>query len=157
MDWSAWLSKSSLHPSLVHEYGLLLSDNELEEDDIKHLDHEFLLSMGISIGKHRLEILKLARKERKGVISAVKKLSKRVSNYVWRLSNSSSSAIVAVPKAARQWRASRMTSDRKELEEKQGRLMITNGNQAVQDCSNKVGRAYAEVRWDSMFQDLKPT
>ncbi|KAH0449936.1 hypothetical protein IEQ34_020628 [Dendrobium chrysotoxum] len=157
MDWSAWLSKSSLHPSLVHEYGLLLSDNELEEDDIKHLDHEFLLSMGISIGKHRLEILKLARKERKGIISAVKKLSKRVSNYVWMLTNSSSSAIVAVPKAARQWRVSTMTSDRKQLTEKQGRLMITNGNPAVHDYSNKGGRAYAEVRWDSMFQDLKPT
>ncbi|KAL9244707.1 hypothetical protein vseg_018454 [Gypsophila vaccaria] len=62
MDWFIWLSKTSLDPSLVYEYGLALTNNELEEDDIAYFNHEFLQSMGISIAKHRLEILKLARK-----------------------------------------------------------------------------------------------
>ncbi|KAJ0075135.1 hypothetical protein Patl1_34630 [Pistacia atlantica] len=64
MDWYSWLSKSSLEPSLVYEYGLAFAHNELEEEDIAYFNHEFLQSMGISIAKHRLEILKLARKEK---------------------------------------------------------------------------------------------
>ncbi|CAN0919574.1 hypothetical protein LINGRAHAP2_LOCUS31536 [Linum grandiflorum] len=62
MDWFSWLSKSGLDPSLVYEYGLSLSNNELEEEDISYFNHEFLQSMGISIAKHRLEILKLSKK-----------------------------------------------------------------------------------------------
>lgn len=147
MDWSAWLSKSSLQPSLAHEYGLLFSNNELEEEDIKHLDHEFLLSMGISVGKHRLEILKLGRKERKGIASTVRKLRKCVANYVQMLTHSTSSAIVAVPKAADGWQRASST---RLLTAKEEKLMITNGNPIVHNCSK-------EVRWDTMFKDLKPT
>ncbi|MED6123607.1 hypothetical protein PIB30_050740 [Stylosanthes scabra] len=62
MDWFSWLSKAGLDPSLVYEYGLIFSHNELEEEDIKYFNHEFLQSMGISIAKHRLEILKLAHR-----------------------------------------------------------------------------------------------
>ncbi|KAK8641743.1 hypothetical protein V6N13_011121 [Hibiscus sabdariffa] len=68
MDWFSWLSKTGLHPSLVYEYGLCFSHNELEEEDIVFFNHEFLQSMGISIAKHRLEILKLAAKN-KGLIT----------------------------------------------------------------------------------------
>ncbi|KAE8008800.1 hypothetical protein FH972_005275 [Carpinus fangiana] len=64
MDWFSWLSKTSLEPSLVYKYGLAFAHNELEEEDIVYFNHEFLQSMGISIAKHRLEILKLARKEK---------------------------------------------------------------------------------------------
>ncbi|KAK6942204.1 hypothetical protein RJ641_027581 [Dillenia turbinata] len=64
MNWFSWLSKSGLDPSLVYEYGLLLARNELCEEDIVYFDHEFLQSMGISVAKHRLEILKLAKKVR---------------------------------------------------------------------------------------------
>ncbi|KZV58426.1 hypothetical protein F511_26605 [Dorcoceras hygrometricum] len=63
MDWFSWLSKTSLDPSLVYEYGLAFAKNELEQEDIPYFNHEFLQSMGISIAKHRLEILKIARKE----------------------------------------------------------------------------------------------
>ncbi|KAL7224884.1 hypothetical protein ACSBR1_026208 [Camellia fascicularis] len=63
MDWFSWLSKSGLDRSLTYEYGLIFTRNELEEEDLKSFNHEFLQSMGISVAKHRLEILKLARKE----------------------------------------------------------------------------------------------
>ncbi|XP_031378798.1 uncharacterized protein LOC116194177 isoform X2 [Punica granatum] len=65
MDWYTWLSKTGLNPALVYEYGLAFTHNELEEDDLSYFDHEFLQSMGVSIAKHRLEILKLARKHRR--------------------------------------------------------------------------------------------
>ncbi|KAI8017133.1 hypothetical protein LOK49_LG04G00109 [Camellia lanceoleosa] len=63
MDWFSWLSKSGLDRLLTYEYGLIFTRNELEEEDLKSFNHEFLQSMGISVAKHRLEILKLARKE----------------------------------------------------------------------------------------------
>ena len=66
MDWFSWLSKSSLEPSLIYEYGLAFARNELQYEDISYFNHEFLQSMGISVAKHRLEILKLARKENSG-------------------------------------------------------------------------------------------
>ncbi|KAL4296200.1 hypothetical protein GQ457_12G024340 [Hibiscus cannabinus] len=63
MDWFSWLSKTGLDPSLVYKYGLAFSGNELRMEDLAYFNHEFLQSMGISVAKHRLEILKLARKE----------------------------------------------------------------------------------------------
>ncbi|ONK76691.1 uncharacterized protein A4U43_C03F31090 [Asparagus officinalis] len=62
MDWYSWLSKSNLEPSNVYAYTLLFIQNEIEEEDVVHFSHEFLKSMGVSIAKHRLEILKLANK-----------------------------------------------------------------------------------------------
>lgn len=62
MDWYSWLSKTGMEPTLIYAYSLTLSHNELEEDDKAHFNHEFLQSMGISIAKHRLHILKHARK-----------------------------------------------------------------------------------------------
>lgn len=62
-SWYAWLSRTGLAPSLAHEYGRLFSRNELEPGDAAHFDHDLLKSMGIAVAKHRLEILKLARKE----------------------------------------------------------------------------------------------
>nr|CAD1825721.1 unnamed protein product [Ananas comosus var. bracteatus] len=67
MDWYSWLSKSSsLDPSLVYEYSVLFSRNELDADDIADFDHDFLRSMGVSIAKHRLHILRLANKHKNG-------------------------------------------------------------------------------------------
>ena len=63
MDWFSWLSRTNLEPSLVYEYGLSFVRNELQKEDLSYFNHEFLQSMGISVAKHRLEILKLARKE----------------------------------------------------------------------------------------------
>uniref|UniRef100_A0A7N0VB03 SAM domain-containing protein n=1 Tax=Kalanchoe fedtschenkoi TaxID=63787 RepID=A0A7N0VB03_KALFE len=60
-DWFAWLSQTPLHPSVVYNYGVIFASNELTLDDVVYFDHEFLLSLGITVAKHRLEILKLAR------------------------------------------------------------------------------------------------
>lgn len=65
MDWFTWLSKTDLDPCVVYEYALTFTHNELSQDDVAYFSHEFLQSMGVSIAKHRLEILKLARKKKK--------------------------------------------------------------------------------------------
>ncbi|XP_010474514.1 PREDICTED: uncharacterized protein LOC104754051 [Camelina sativa] len=108
MDWFSWLSRTSLEASLIYEYGLSFSNNELEYEDIAYFNHEFLQSMGISIAKHRLEILKLARRDRKHspltarsifrVLTAIKKTGKCFSQYVraWIRREESSRALVVV-------------------------------------------------------------
>ncbi|CAN6269475.1 unnamed protein product [Urochloa humidicola] len=65
MDWHAWLSGARLEAALVYEYALVLARNELEADDVAFFDHDLLHSMGISVAKHRLEILKLAWRDRR--------------------------------------------------------------------------------------------
>jgi hypothetical protein len=65
MDWYAWLSAARLDQAVAYEYALVFSRNELEADDLAYFDHEFLHSMGVSVAKHRLEILKLARRSRR--------------------------------------------------------------------------------------------
>ncbi|CAM9000945.1 unnamed protein product [Rhodiola kirilowii] len=65
MDWFAWLAETPLDPTLVYNYGVLFACNELTLDDVAYFDHDFLLSMGVAIAKHRLEILKLARAKSK--------------------------------------------------------------------------------------------
>ncbi|RLN40898.1 uncharacterized protein C2845_PM01G13510 [Panicum miliaceum] len=54
-----------LEPALVYEYALVFARNELEAGDMAFLDHKLLHSMGISVAKHRLEILKLAWRDRR--------------------------------------------------------------------------------------------
>ncbi|TKY54770.1 hypothetical protein E2542_SST19182 [Spatholobus suberectus] len=63
MDWFSWLSRTTLEPSLIYDYGLTFARNELQLEDACYFNHEFLQSMGVSIAKHRLEILKLVKKE----------------------------------------------------------------------------------------------
>ncbi|MED6137298.1 hypothetical protein PIB30_063755 [Stylosanthes scabra] len=63
MDWFSWLSRTSLDPSLIYDYGLTFARNELQLEDATHFNHELLQSMGITIAKHRLEILKLVNKQ----------------------------------------------------------------------------------------------
>ncbi|KAK4719278.1 hypothetical protein MTR67_028548 [Solanum verrucosum] len=65
MEWCSWLSKTSLEPSLVYEYALTFTHNELVQDDIAYFDDEFLQSMGIFVAKHRQKILKLAKRDQK--------------------------------------------------------------------------------------------
>lgn len=144
MDWYSWLSRSGLDPSLVYDYSLLLASNELEEEDIAHFDHEFLKSMGISVAKHRLEILKLAKKHRgrrmiapprpvARLFSTIVRTKKSLSRYFHTLFDigCDSSAIVAVPKPAAyattdgaRWRGAMLKRRRKG---KPVRLMITEG------------------------------
>ncbi|KAK4369255.1 hypothetical protein RND71_013047 [Anisodus tanguticus] len=78
MDWYSWLSKTSLDQTLTHEYGLVFSINELQKEDLMYFNHEFLQSMGIMVAKHRLEILKLARKEGGTTTSSSNGLSRLV-------------------------------------------------------------------------------
>ncbi|XP_051204552.1 uncharacterized protein [Lolium perenne] len=63
MDWYDWLSRAGLGEGLAAEYAALFESNELDAADVRHLDHAFLATMGVAVAKHRLQILKLARKE----------------------------------------------------------------------------------------------
>jgi hypothetical protein len=111
MDWHAWLSSARLEPTLVNEYALVLARNELEAGDAAYFDHEFLRCMGISVAKHRLEILKLARPRflRRSssaataaslsrILAAVDRAARYLRSIVRRRGESSSSAaLVLVP------------------------------------------------------------
>ncbi|KAK9281092.1 hypothetical protein L1049_003985 [Liquidambar formosana] len=191
MDWFSWLSKTGLEPSLVYEYGLAFAHNELEEDDIAYFNHEFLQSMGISIAKHRLEILKLARKEKGGglrpmsrLLVAIKRTKRYVAKYVRTWIHREDSALVVVPRPSyygSRWRGAMLKRNKRLMVAKQGRLMLTNGSPMVvatprvdsfsspmiYDLRNdeKVNgdddgywlTGVEEIRWDTMFQNLKPT
>ncbi|XP_057968089.1 uncharacterized protein LOC131157750 [Malania oleifera] len=195
MDWFSWLSKTGLEPSLVYEYGLAFAHNELEEEDIIYFNHEFLQSMGISIAKHRLEILKLARKEKRGkphpvsrLLVAIKRTKKSLARYIRTLvrREESSSALVVVPRPGNgtRWRGAMVKRNKKLVGVQQGRLMLTDGSSTALDASGpRVDSFWSpkvhdlqkpekmeaeedngnwltgveEIRWDTMFQDLKPT
>ncbi|KAL5697810.1 hypothetical protein ACHQM5_028924 [Ranunculus cassubicifolius] len=209
MDWFSWLSKTGLDPSLVYEYALAFSHNELEEDDIAYFNHEFLQSMGISIAKHRLEILKLVKKE-KGVhwnstsnpssksppisrfivvIRKSKRCLARCVNRLIRREESSALVVVSRPTYGSRWKGALLKRNRKMGMLKQGRLMLTNGSskalkpppagvsnlgaspnvyydlqenkeRLVDDDDDgywSTTMGVEEIRWDAMFQDLKPT
>ncbi|KAI4377315.1 hypothetical protein MLD38_014965 [Melastoma candidum] len=81
MDWFSWLSRTGLEPVLVYKYGFVLARNELQAEDISYFDHEFLWSMGIAVAKHRLEIIKLAKKD-KGCGSIAAGTTKPLSGFV---------------------------------------------------------------------------
>ncbi|KAA0044466.1 uncharacterized protein E6C27_scaffold46G002020 [Cucumis melo var. makuwa] len=191
MDWFSWLSKTSLHPSLVYEYGLALANNELEYEDILYFNHEFLQSIGISIAKHRLEILKLVRKENAlhprpitRILLALKKTKRRFANLIRNFTHhddqlEESKALVLVPKSSY---AAKILKRNKTFSvgKTQGRFLLTNGSP---DHDVKIGRriqhfsgpilydvrssaaaeeekkkeGVEEIRWDAMFQNLKPT
>ncbi|XP_052180913.1 uncharacterized protein LOC127794067 [Diospyros lotus] len=187
MDWFSWLSKTGLEPSLVYEYGLAFSQNELEEDDIAYFNHEFLQSMGIAIAKHRLEILKLARKESRthpisSLLLAIKRTKRFVSSRIRSLirrEDSPATAIVLVPprRACSSRRKDAMAKRNKRLLiSKPSRLLLTNGGSprvnsfsspavVVDDDDDGCRKPERnddsywvdEIRWDAMFQDLKPT
>ncbi|KAF8369729.1 hypothetical protein HHK36_032249 [Tetracentron sinense] len=85
------------------QYGLTFAHNKLEEEDIAYFNHEFLQSMGISIVKHRLEILKLARKEIGGspntvsrFLMVIKRTKKCVTKYILTWDCREESALVVV-------------------------------------------------------------
>ncbi|KAA8541953.1 hypothetical protein F0562_023105 [Nyssa sinensis] len=137
MDWFSWLSKTGLEPSLIYEYGLAFSHNELEEEDIAYFNHEFLQSMGISIAKHRLEILKLARKDKGGsphtmsrLIVAIKRTKRRVAKYIRTWVHREDSALVVVPRRTHsmRWKGAMLKRNKKLLIADQDNLLLTNGS-----------------------------
>ncbi|KAF8041753.1 hypothetical protein BT93_A0377 [Corymbia citriodora subsp. variegata] len=192
MDWFSWLSKTGLEPSLVYEYGLAFAHNELEEEDITHFNHEFLQSIGISIAKHRLEILKLARKENllkphpfSSLVGAINTTKKRLASYMRKLTHREESALTCVPRPSygTRWRDAMVKRNRKLMMAKKGRLLLTNGSPLavstprLNSFSSPVVYALCkeekfvddqydgywsadgvqEIKWDTMFQNLKPT
>ncbi|XP_076903229.1 uncharacterized protein LOC143558240 [Bidens hawaiensis] len=217
MDWFSWLSKTHIQPPFIQEYALVLSHNQLEEDDIPYFNHEFLQSMGISIAKHRLEILKLARKSSGShpmakLLAAIKKTKRILARYVrtWMHLKDSAMARVKRRSYSSRWKVAMVKrSNRLTVMNKLGpaTLLITNGYQPVVGSSGaKVnsfsgslvyelqqgeskedgeytenlysddednrdggscgggggggywpGTSVEEIKWDAMFQDLKPT
>uniref|UniRef100_A0A1J3K1X2 SAM domain-containing protein n=1 Tax=Noccaea caerulescens TaxID=107243 RepID=A0A1J3K1X2_NOCCA len=63
MDWFSWLSKTDLDPTLIYEYGLIFAQKKLRSEDIALFNHNFLRRLGITVAKHRLEILKISKRE----------------------------------------------------------------------------------------------
>ncbi|XP_077236580.1 uncharacterized protein LOC143878159 [Tasmannia lanceolata] len=187
MDWFSWLSKTNLEPTLIYEYGLAFAHNELEEEDITYFNHEFLQSMGISIAKHRLEILKLVKKEKGNsphpmsrILAMIKKTKRRLAKYIHTWVHRDDSALIVVPTKAygNRWRGALLKRNKRLMMVKQGRLMITNGGQRIAspigngvsptvydlkddggkgDYGGRTPNGMEEIRWASMFQDLKPT
>ncbi|KAL7099647.1 hypothetical protein ACP275_09G098400 [Erythranthe tilingii] len=212
MDWFSWLSKTELDPTLVYEYGLTFAQNELERDDVVYFNHEFLQSMGIFIAKHRLEILKLAGKEKKGsaaaipphhhmsriLVAAVARTKRCFSKYVQpllrrrRRDESSSALAVVVPhRNSIVKRSKRFAVANEKQRRRQPPLLLTNGSpmlfhggSRINSFSSPLSRdqleerdggdgdrkmddggdadeywssAVEEIRWDTMFQNLKPT
>ncbi|XP_073049703.1 uncharacterized protein [Primulina eburnea] len=123
MDWFTWLSKTSLDPSLAYDYAVIFTYNELEEEDILYFNHEFLQSMGIAIAKHRLQILKLARKGRIihpmlwSIMFAIKKTKNYVFKKVEALThrNSSSLSLVKVRNNSLRWKVSMLQRNKRSL------------------------------------------
>ncbi|KAG9137405.1 hypothetical protein Leryth_027349 [Lithospermum erythrorhizon] len=117
MDWYSWLSKTGLEPYIIYNYAIIFNQNELEEDDMVYFNHEMLQSMGISIAKHRLEILKLARKSKRQsnihhsiwwLILAVKETKRYISKQVQELvKNKKDSSLSIVPKQSLQVHSAR--------------------------------------------------
>ncbi|KAK9054650.1 hypothetical protein SSX86_025729 [Deinandra increscens subsp. villosa] len=200
IDWFSWLSKTGLETSLICEYGMTFSRNELEEDDITYFNHEFLQSMGISIGKHRLEILKLARKQQKGpngshpvskLVIAIKKTKRTLASYIRTWVHRDDSTLVLVRKShGSRWKGNMLRRNKRFVTFKQPSpiLLLTNGYHKSNDvrlnnfsspsvfrCDQEKSKSQGygddhssldedwsdggvrEIKWDAMFQNLKPT
>ncbi|XP_034699955.1 uncharacterized protein LOC117925161 [Vitis riparia] len=140
MDWFSWLSKTDLEPSLTYEYGLAFARNELQEEDVVHFNHEFLQSMGISVAKHRLEILKLAKKESgerhntlSGLLQAISKAKRSFAKCVTKLAFHGDSARSPLPISTScqgSWRGVLSRKHDSSMELKQGALLLTDGTSA---------------------------
>jgi SAM domain (Sterile alpha motif) len=180
MDWYTWLSNTNLDKFLVYDYSLLFSRNELEEEDISHFDHEFLQSMGISIAKHRLEILKLSKRHRPVRLSqsalprlftAFHKTRQCLVRCLKALVHREySTAIVVVerppPKKTEMFkRSKRSETTRKVAQERPPQLIMAPPGLSLRGTSPLifedrfgVGLGSVEsIKWDKMFQGLKPT
>ena len=187
MDWYAWLCRAGLHPDVAFEYALLFARNELGAADVRHLDHEFLLSMGVAVAKHRLEILKLAWRDRRSRARAhpaalARLLLGRVARYVRSLvrrDEDGSTALVLVPSQLQHpdvvGRSPCAGGVSRHKQQRRGgkalRRAKSEPNKAPAPRASIGGRAAAAVhavgdvesgdgdemvRWDRLFQDLKP-
>ncbi|CAL5070352.1 unnamed protein product [Urochloa decumbens] len=194
MDWHAWLSGARLEAALVYEYALVLARNELEADDVAFFDHDLLHSMGISVAKHRLEILKLAWRDRRARARAhararpaalARRLLGRVARCVRSLVRGDkgySTALVLVPsqpplpqpdEGLRSPAGVGVGFVPKQQQQRRGKALRRAASEPKGSGSRSGigGRAAAAVhavgdvesgdgdetvRWDRLFQDLKP-
>ncbi|KAK9947457.1 hypothetical protein M0R45_003081 [Rubus argutus] len=168
MDWFAWLSKTGLEPSLVYDYGTIFARNELQMEDVAFFNHEFLLSMGISVAKHRLEIT--SSLPRRKVRAAPRHVPDHPEKYQehWR------GALLRKPKDHEEVKPRSIAlSGPLDVNE---RMMYT-GNRSprltsvgVQGCPDRLMEESLRMRgkkmdvdfddhslWSALFQDLKPT
>ncbi|KAK1435665.1 hypothetical protein QVD17_01431 [Tagetes erecta] len=164
--------------------------------------------MGITIAKHRLEILKLARKSSGShpmakLVATINKTKRTLARYVrtWVHRDDSRSAMVVVKTSrsySSRWKAAMVKRSNRLVKNKQApatTLLITNGYRPVIESSGTniftcldeckedgveyrenlysddeydsrdrnggggywCGRSVEEVKWDAMFQNLKPT
>ncbi|KAG8043661.1 hypothetical protein GUJ93_ZPchr0458g22804 [Zizania palustris] len=184
MDWYAWLSAARLDPGVVYEYALVFARNELEADDLAYFDHEFLHCMGVSVAKHRLEILKLARRRRRRasllaprLLAAVDRVARYVRSLVVVVPREESSALVLVPSQQLQPDVDKTPKRTKSMPKskkiaaaapkapRSPLLAIGSGCRAaatvhaVKDVEKGSAGGVGDdemVRWDRLFQDLKP-
>ncbi|VFQ87299.1 unnamed protein product [Cuscuta campestris] len=145
--------------------------------------------MGISVAKHRLEILKLAGKEQKGrgkkkqgtskqrflwLVFAAKQVKTNLGKWVRRREDAGGSlAIVSARNCSLRWKAAMLKRNKTVVGgNSQGRLMmLTNwGSRSSASASPEIkglsggggggvqrSPAVGDLKWDSMFQNLKPT
>ncbi|KAL8497199.1 hypothetical protein ACS0TY_020762 [Phlomoides rotata] len=185
MDWFSWLSQTDLDPSLVYEYARTFSHNELVEDDIAYFSHEFLQSMGVSIAKHRLEILKLARKNKGSTrvhpILWLMFVLKRTKNYVtkhiqtWVHRESSRLSVVSKRNHSLRWKVAMLQRNKRRGPQSgkpewpmlghgspmfvsgDGVLMLTNGSPMVDSISSGSGQSSCWVESEANGDDSGPT
>ncbi|GFQ04585.1 hypothetical protein PHJA_002602400 [Phtheirospermum japonicum] len=188
MDWFSWLSKTNLDPSLVYEYSLAFSQNKLEKDDISYFNHETLQSLGISIAKHRLEILKLATKQKsphpmsKIPIAIARRFSKYLNKLIRREEYVDPSLVYRSCYSER-WTNNKSVVDKSKKSSGEA-FLLTNGssilfpsarissfsNPMMEESNSSFSRTTVrsgdgenwsssteEIKWDSMFKNLKPT
>ncbi|CAI9753616.1 unnamed protein product [Fraxinus pennsylvanica] len=145
MDWFSWLSKTGLDPSFIHHYALSFVQNELQQDDIAYFSHDLLQSMGITVAKHRLEILKLAMKE-KGrsihpvlwFIFAIKHTKTFLAKHVRCLVHHENSALVPKRNYSLRWKVSMLQRNKKlRTTMPKRQMMLTNGD-SVAESSQKI-------------------
>ncbi|KAJ4761287.1 Sterile alpha motif (SAM) domain-containing protein [Rhynchospora pubera] len=181
MDWYTWLSKTNLDKSLVYDYSLLFSRNELEEEDILHFNHEFLQSMGISVAKHRLEILKLSKRYKSfrqsqpamtRLLTALYHTKQCLVRCIKALVHREHSSAIVIaprspPKKSEMLKRSRKSEGiHKVVHERLAKMIMagpglsSHGTSPLVLFEDRFGSGLGSVesiRWDSMFRGLKPT
>lgn len=169
MDWYSWLSKSTLDALLVYDYSFLFAANELEEDDIKHFNHEFLQSMGVSIAKHRLEILKIANKSESkpkySLFAAINKIKIYITEQVQCPLKRDVSGVTIVPRNSSMLKRNKKVQGSAPVVSSPAPIrvsrspspMVYRSKGSPMVCRHKGSEMYDEdIRWGFVFQDLKP-
>ncbi|KAL1822730.1 hypothetical protein DCAR_0310570 [Daucus carota subsp. sativus] len=149
MDWYSWLSETALDPLHTYKYGRLFTNNQLRAEDVIRFDHDFLQSLGISVAKHRLEILKLRDKKvekdsrKLSIALAIRKTKSLLGKY-W--TRPRMALLEQLKPWTSQWRKKdARVYDNKRRIMKSGPMERTNGDTCV--LKNKSGSKSGPVDW----------